>query len=62
MRDARILAWILADPARSAQLKPHQWTATLTIACVICAVVACRSVVPQMMLVLVVVPSPQMML
>ncbi len=32
MRDARILAWVLADPARSAQLKPHQWTAMLTIA------------------------------
>lgn len=32
MRDARILAWVLADPSRAAQLRPHQWTAMLTIA------------------------------
>lgn len=32
MKDARILAWVLADPSRAAQLRPHQWTAMLTIA------------------------------
>ena len=32
MNDARILAWVLADPSRAAQLRPHQWTAVLTIA------------------------------
>lgn len=32
MSDARLLAWVLAGPERSAQLRPNQWTKVLTMA------------------------------
>ncbi len=32
MRDARLLVWIMADPSRSVQLSPQQWTNIITCA------------------------------
>jgi hypothetical protein len=32
MSDARLLAWVLTDPARSSQLREHQWQTILTMA------------------------------